>query len=129
MILETLTGVAPEAAALARYQATRDRLSQRLFDATESVASYAWDLVEVRALVRDVSAAMAEEVKHLEALPGRRVAGGPDAPLVRTRFAPEQSRHATDPQQADTAWAAPGACRAIGPLRGGPHMSRCLRKP
>jgi 2-polyprenyl-6-methoxyphenol hydroxylase-like FAD-dependent oxidoreductase len=75
-ILESLTGVASEAAALARYQATRDRLSRRLFDATEAVASYAWDLGEVRTLVRDVSAAMADEVKHLEALPERRVGGG-----------------------------------------------------
>lgn len=71
-ILETLTGVAAEASGLARYQATRDRLSQRLFDATESVASYAWDLDEVRGLIRNVSAAMTAEVKHLEALPERR---------------------------------------------------------
>ena len=34
-ILETLTGIVPEAVALARYQATRERLSSRLFEANE----------------------------------------------------------------------------------------------
>jgi flavin-dependent dehydrogenase len=71
-LLEALTGVAPEPVALARYQATRDRLSTRLFDATERVASYEWNLGEVRALLRQVSAAMSDDVDHLAALPDRR---------------------------------------------------------
>jgi flavin-dependent dehydrogenase len=67
-ILELLRGAVPEAVALARYQATRDSLSRSLFDATERAASYAWDLDEVRVLLRRVSSAMSDEVDHLRAL-------------------------------------------------------------
>jgi flavin-dependent dehydrogenase len=79
-ILEALAGVVPEAMALARYQATRDQLSSELFDVTERVASYAWDLHEIRSLLREVSAAMNAEVMHVQSLPSlwmsrRRVVG------------------------------------------------------
>jgi 2-polyprenyl-6-methoxyphenol hydroxylase-like FAD-dependent oxidoreductase len=67
-LLDLLRGAVPEAVALARYQATRDRLSRGLFDATERAASYAWDLDEVRVLLRRVSSAMSDEVDHLQAL-------------------------------------------------------------
>ena len=70
-ILEVLGG-APEAVALAAYQDTRDRLSTRLFDATEEVARYDWDCVRARELLRTVSSAMSDEVDHLQALPDRR---------------------------------------------------------
>ena len=75
-ILETLTGVVPEAVALARYQATRERLSSRLFEATEAVASYDWDLEQVRTLLRQVSSAMSDEVGHLQSVPDRGVGLG-----------------------------------------------------
>ena len=75
-ILETLTGVVPEAVALERYEAMRARLSTRLFEATEAVASYTWNLSQVRVLLRGVSAAMSEEVEHLESLPSRRMGSG-----------------------------------------------------
>ena len=39
--------VAPEAVALAATRRTRDRLSTRLFEATEEVAAYDWDIGEV----------------------------------------------------------------------------------
>jgi 2-polyprenyl-6-methoxyphenol hydroxylase-like FAD-dependent oxidoreductase len=68
-ILETLTGMVPEDVALKRYQAMRDQLSTRLFEATEPIASYAWDLDQVRALLRQASSAMRQEVEHLESLP------------------------------------------------------------
>jgi 2-polyprenyl-6-methoxyphenol hydroxylase-like FAD-dependent oxidoreductase len=55
-----------EAEAFACYQATRDRLSRELFAATEEVAAYDWDADGVRPLVRNVSAAMADEVEFLE---------------------------------------------------------------
>ena len=71
-ILETLTGVVPEPVALARYQATRERLSSQLFDATEAVASYEWDLEQLRGLLRRVSSAMSDEVDHLQSVPDRR---------------------------------------------------------
>ena len=60
LLSDALTGGAD----LESYQATRDRLSSALFDATESVASYAWSLDEVRVRLRDVSAAMRDEVAH-----------------------------------------------------------------
>ena len=68
-ILETLTGMLPADVALKRYQTMRGQLSMRLFEATESIASYAWNLDQVRALLRQASSAMREEVEHLESLP------------------------------------------------------------
>jgi 2-polyprenyl-6-methoxyphenol hydroxylase-like FAD-dependent oxidoreductase len=68
-VVETLTGMVPEAVAGKQYQAMRDQLSTRLFEATEPIASYAWDLDQVRALLRQASSAMRDEVEHLESLP------------------------------------------------------------
>jgi hypothetical protein len=68
-VLEVLGAGVPESTALARYQDTRDRLSRRLFDATEAVASYSWTLAEVRGLLRQVNSAMSDEVDLLAALP------------------------------------------------------------
>ncbi len=70
-ILEVLAGAVPEAVALARYQATRDRLSSGLFDATEGSRRTRWDLREIRALLREVSSAMSDEVDLLQARPHR----------------------------------------------------------
>ena len=67
-VLDALSG-APSAAPFMAYQHTRDRLSRQLFDTTEAVAAYDWDLDQVRRLLRQVSAAMGDEVDHLEALP------------------------------------------------------------
>jgi 2-polyprenyl-6-methoxyphenol hydroxylase-like FAD-dependent oxidoreductase len=72
-ILEALAGVVPEPVVLARYQALRDQLSTDLFDVTDRVASYAWDLDEIRTLLRQVSSAMGAEVVHLQSLPSPRV--------------------------------------------------------
>jgi flavin-dependent dehydrogenase len=68
-ILGALDGCVPEAAALARYQAMRDRLSYQLFDVTERVATYTWDLDEIRRLLRQVSSAMTAEVGCVQSLP------------------------------------------------------------
>ena len=70
-VLEALSGVVPEAVALARYQALRDQLSRGLFDATETLASYEWDLDQVRVVLRQLSAAMSDEVDHLQSRPPR----------------------------------------------------------
>jgi flavin-dependent dehydrogenase len=89
-LVEVLAGVTPGAVALARYQATRDRLSRDLRDATEAVAAYDWDTARVQALLRRVSSAMSDELEHLEALPGRLVRPaiggfvGPDTVRART---------------------------------------------
>jgi flavin-dependent dehydrogenase len=82
-VLELLGGVTPESVALVRYQDLRDRLSSRLFETTEKVASYDWDLSDVRALLRQVSAAMSDEVQHLATLPDRGIGGAFSAPLTK----------------------------------------------
>ena len=58
---------APEAVALAAYQATRDRLSERLSAVTDANA-IAWDLDEIRRLLLQLSDAMSDEVWWLRAL-------------------------------------------------------------
>ena len=75
-IVEALAGGTSEAFALGRYQATRDRLSRGLLDATEEVAGYAWDTAAVQALLRRVSSAMSDELEHLQALPRHDVGAG-----------------------------------------------------
>jgi flavin-dependent dehydrogenase len=70
-LLAAMGGVVSEAAALSAYQDARDRLSARLFAATEDVAAYDWDAEEIRQLVRRASSAMSDEVDHLEGLPER----------------------------------------------------------
>jgi flavin-dependent dehydrogenase len=52
-------------AALRGYQRTRDRLSEPLFDITERIASYQWDLLEIREHVRALSRAMRPEFDAL----------------------------------------------------------------
>ncbi len=61
-------GGVPEGTAWAAYQRTRDRLSRDLVATTERVAAYDWDAAGIRSLLRRLSAAMADEVDHLEAL-------------------------------------------------------------
>jgi flavin-dependent dehydrogenase len=51
--------------ALDDYERTRDRLSQPLFDITARIASYRWDLVELRERLRELSQAMRPEVDAL----------------------------------------------------------------
>jgi hypothetical protein len=70
-LLNALSGGVQERLALAGYQATRDALSHRLFDATEEVAAYDWDPTRIQALLRQVSSAMSDEVDYLTALPSR----------------------------------------------------------
>jgi flavin-dependent dehydrogenase len=61
-------GSRDEAAGLADYQATRDRLSQRLFDTTDAIASFAWDLDQIPVLLRQLSDDMSDEVRMLSQL-------------------------------------------------------------
>jgi flavin-dependent dehydrogenase len=69
-VLEGLGGASP-VVALARYEATRDRLSKALYEVTESVCRYDWDGEQIRALLRRVSSAMSDEVDHLAARQAR----------------------------------------------------------
>lgn len=67
-VLASRSAEVPEGVALARYQATRDRLSRELFATTERVAAYDWDGDGIRSLLRRLSSAMGDEVEHLESL-------------------------------------------------------------
>jgi len=69
-VLDGLGGSSP-VVALARYEATRDRLSRGLYDVTESVCRYDWDGEQIRSLLRRVSSAMSDEVDHLAARQAR----------------------------------------------------------
>lgn len=55
-------GESDKEALLTGYQATRDRLSLPLFTVTDAIAAYTWDAVPVDALLKQLSAAMANEV-------------------------------------------------------------------
>lgn len=52
-------------AALASYQARRDRLSMRLFEVTDEIASCRWDLPAVKRLHKEMSVEMNREVDAL----------------------------------------------------------------
>lgn len=67
-LVAAASGSASEPAALTAYQATRDRLSMRLFATTDAIASFTWDVDGIRALLKQVSAAMSEEVTLLDEL-------------------------------------------------------------
>jgi flavin-dependent dehydrogenase len=66
-VLATLSDCDP-ATAFTAYEGARDRLSRDMFDVTEAVAAYDWNLDKLRHLLRDVSAAMADEVDHLQSM-------------------------------------------------------------
>ena len=52
-------------AALAEYQAQRDAASLDLFEATDAVASFDWNLAELRLLHERLARSMSQEVKQL----------------------------------------------------------------
>jgi 2-polyprenyl-6-methoxyphenol hydroxylase-like FAD-dependent oxidoreductase len=55
-------------AAFADYAAVRNDLSLPLFEATEAIASFAWDLDDIKVLHRRLNKAMKREVEHLAGL-------------------------------------------------------------
>ena len=61
-------GSADETAALVGYQATRDRIADRLFGVVESIASYRWTTATLRRLLLDASSAMTEQVEAIQGL-------------------------------------------------------------
>jgi hypothetical protein len=54
--------------ALARYEATRDRLSLKLFETADRLASHAWGDDEIDVLARRISSATSAEVELLAGL-------------------------------------------------------------
>jgi flavin-dependent dehydrogenase len=75
-LVAAFSGAVPEAVALSRYQAMRQRLSARLTVATEAVAAYDWDTEDLQVLMRQVSSATSDEVDYLQSLPQRHVPPG-----------------------------------------------------
>jgi flavin-dependent dehydrogenase len=69
-VLGILSG-SEEASVMAEYERTRDRLSGDMFNVTEAVAAYDWELDRVRRMLREVSSAMGDEVDHLQSLSQR----------------------------------------------------------
>jgi 2-polyprenyl-6-methoxyphenol hydroxylase-like FAD-dependent oxidoreductase len=64
-VLDAPHGGRAQLDAVLDYQHTRDRLSEPLFDITERIASYQWDLAELRGHLRALSRAMRPEVDAL----------------------------------------------------------------
>ena len=67
-IVTVAAGDATEEAALATYQATRDRLSEQLFATTSDIASFTWTLDQIPMLLLELSNATNAEVGWLHQL-------------------------------------------------------------
>jgi 2-polyprenyl-6-methoxyphenol hydroxylase-like FAD-dependent oxidoreductase len=67
-VLDAPPGRRARLAALHDYERTRDQLSEQLFDVTERIAGYRWDLNQVREELRILSRVMRSEVKALSEL-------------------------------------------------------------
>jgi 2-polyprenyl-6-methoxyphenol hydroxylase-like FAD-dependent oxidoreductase len=78
-IIAVVVDGAAEDDALAGYQATRDALSAALFDVMDVIAGHRWTDDEIADLLLQLSAAMADEVDTLAALPAPPV---PEAELI-----------------------------------------------
>jgi flavin-dependent dehydrogenase len=73
-LADALAGRIPEAVVLAAFQRQRDQLSTALFDVTERVAAHDWTEDELRRALRELSAAMSDEIQTLLALDQGRAA-------------------------------------------------------
>jgi 2-polyprenyl-6-methoxyphenol hydroxylase-like FAD-dependent oxidoreductase len=78
-IIDVVVDGAAEDDALAGYQTTRDALSAALFDVMDVIAGHRWTDDEIADLLLQLSAAMADEVDALAALPAPPV---PEAELI-----------------------------------------------
>jgi menaquinone-9 beta-reductase len=84
--LAFIAGDLAEEAAMRAYHETRNRLSLRLFEVTETIASYEWDTRSVETHLRSLSASMVDEVDHLlesEGTATNRPAGCPTGSVPR----------------------------------------------
>jgi 2-polyprenyl-6-methoxyphenol hydroxylase-like FAD-dependent oxidoreductase len=66
-IVSSASGDAPEDAAFAAYQTTRDHLALPLFTPVDLIGAYRWDDNQIASLLRRASAAMADEVDAIAA--------------------------------------------------------------
>jgi flavin-dependent dehydrogenase len=67
-VLQAPRGARAQGAALHDYERMRDRLSEPLFEITERIASFSWDLIALRQHLRELSQVMRPEVDALLAL-------------------------------------------------------------
>lgn len=74
--------------ALADYEATRNDLVMDLFQVTDEIASYAWEMPRVRDLHRALSKAMNQEVRMLNALGDWPARGGQTKPTAAVAVPP-----------------------------------------
>jgi menaquinone-9 beta-reductase len=74
--------------ALADYEATRNDLVMDLFQVTDEIASYTWDMARVRDLHRALSRAMNQEVRMLNALGDWPARGGQALPTAAVAAPP-----------------------------------------
>lgn len=70
-VVAVASGAQDPPSAFGEFQRQRDRLSHALFGVSHRLAEFDTDLDRVRRLLREASAAMTDEVEHLEALPAR----------------------------------------------------------
>ena len=75
---------------LAIYQHNRDEVARGLFDVTDAIASFAWDLSEIRVLHKTLADEMSREVKVMAGGSGTRVSAG--AARYRQRRDPRAGR-------------------------------------
>ena len=68
-LLDALADRGRERVALGRYHRRRDALSTALFEVSDEIASYDWDVPTAQRLLRRLSAAMSDELELLAALP------------------------------------------------------------
>jgi 2-polyprenyl-6-methoxyphenol hydroxylase-like FAD-dependent oxidoreductase len=68
LLADAVTAPLPRDAALHGYQQQRDAVSEPLFDAVERIASFAWDLHEVRTLLMALTSVVSDEVDLLTSL-------------------------------------------------------------
>jgi len=71
--------------ALAGYQATRDALATTLFEITDEIASYGWDIPTVQSLHLRLSDEMKREVREMDERLGAAADARSEAPAVEVR--------------------------------------------
>jgi flavin-dependent dehydrogenase len=81
-LLAALADPGRERPALAAYHRRRDELSTALFEVSDEIASYAWDVPTAQRLLRRLSAAMSDELELLAALPAPRFLDDSPAPAT-----------------------------------------------
>jgi 2-polyprenyl-6-methoxyphenol hydroxylase-like FAD-dependent oxidoreductase len=73
LLADAVTARLPRDVAMRRYQQVRDAVSEPVFDAVDRIASYAWDLEEVRGLLLTMNSGFSDEVALLSSLDAARL--------------------------------------------------------